>query len=224
MYLRIRAKLILRLNHRLWFSVFLFFSATYLYKNLYFFSHNKIEKFIEIYKIMKHILAVFTFLFLNNILFAQNLSLAQLLEVKKKELGNAEEYLTAKNWEFIKANEPEENKLGSATFTYNKDDMSNRAESFLTYLYSDNSTFTRISIQINQKSKYNEYINSIKAYGCKLILSKVEDGNIIKIYRGNTTTFRVTSSTSTNFFNESTAAWNLFIISNDDYEINLAEE
>lgn len=154
---------------------------------------------------------------------SQNLTLAQILEVKKKDLGNAEEYLTAKGWEFLDAEEPSDEQLGKASFTYNKSSMSDLAESFLTYFYSSYSDKTRIWIQVNKKIKYTEYINSIKGYGCKLINSKVENGKIVKIYRGATTTFEVTSSTSSNTYNEESAVWFIFIVSNEDYELNWGE-
>ncbi|MCB9823340.1 hypothetical protein H6802_00025 [Candidatus Nomurabacteria bacterium] len=173
---------------------------------------------------MKQFLLAFTFLLISNSVLSQNLTLAQILEIKKKDLGNAEEYLTAKGWEFKDAEEPTYDKLGKATFTYNKSDMSDIAESFLTFFYSNYSDKTRISIQVNKKAKYNEYINAIKSFGCKLIKSKVENGNIVKVYRGATTTFEVTSSTSSNFYNEETAIWHLFIATNEDYDLNWGEE
>lgn len=175
-------------------------------------------------KFMKQFLLAFTLLLISNSVLSQNLTLAQILEIKKKDLGNAEEYLTAKGWEFLDAEEPTYDRLGKATFTYNKSEMSSRAESFLTFFYASYSNKTRINIQVNKKIKYNEYINSIKGYGCKLINSKVEDGRIVKIYRGATTTFEVTSSTSSNFYNEETAVWQIFIVSNDDYDLNWGEE
>lgn len=155
---------------------------------------------------------------------AQNLTLAQILEIKKKDLGNAEEYLTARGWEFSEAEEPVSGKFGSITFTYNKSETSSTAESFFTYLFNNYSDDTRLSIQVNKKSKYAEYINSIKGYGCNLISSWVEGGNIVKIYRGKTTTFRITSGTSENFFNEETAIWHIFILSNEDYDLNFSNE
>ena len=173
---------------------------------------------------MKKII-IYSILLISSVnIFAQNLTLNQLLELKKKDIGNAEEYLTEKGWEFFKADEPTFDTMGQATFTYNKNEMSKRAESFLTFLYSEFSERTRISIQINKKTKYTEYINSIKSLGCKLISSKIEAGDIIKIYRGATTTFKITSSTSTNFYNESTAVWHLFIISNEDYDLNFGDD
>ena len=94
-------------------------------------------------KLMKQFLLVFAFLLTSNSIFSQNLTLAQILEIKKKDLGNAEEYLTEKGWEFQNAEEPTYNTLGKATFTYNKSEMSDIAESFL--------TFTTVTIQQKQE-------------------------------------------------------------------------
>jgi hypothetical protein len=172
---------------------------------------------------MKHLLILISLFLINNLVISQNLTLAQLLEIKKKDLGNADEYLTTKGWEFKGAEEPSDEKLGSVTYTYNKSEMSEMAESFLKYLYSDYNDKVRITIQINNKTKYNEYINSIKNFGCKLIKSKVEGGRIVKIYRGATTTFEIRSVSSTNFYNQETASWYILIVSNYDYDINWGE-
>ena len=175
-------------------------------------------------KFMKQFLvAVAIMLFSNNAL-AQNLTLAQILEIKKMDLGNAEEYLTVKGWEFKNAEEPTDDKLGIASFTYNKSETSDLAESFLKYFYDSYSDITRINIQISKKVKYTEYLNSIKGYGCKLINSKVENGKIVKIYRRATTTFEIKSSTSSNYYNEESAIWTIFIVSNDDYDLNWGDE
>lgn len=151
--------------------------------------------------------------------FSQNLSISQLLEVKSKNLGEAEEYLTLKGWEFMSAEEPTIAYLGTVTFSYNKDNMSDRAQSFLLYYYSDYSTTTRVSIQVSKKEKYNEYLNSIKSFGCKMISSKVKNGNLIKVYQGKTTTFIITATTSENFFGEATASWIFILIDNLDYDV-----
>jgi len=173
---------------------------------------------------MKQLLLLSAFLLISNSVLSQNLTIAQLLEIKKKDLGNAEEYLTAKGWEFKDAEEPTYGKLGNATFTYKKSDISDLAESFLILYYSSYSDKTRISIQVNNRIKYNEYMNAIKGYGCKLIDSKIEEGIIVKIYRGATTTFIVLSSTSSNFYNEETAVWFISIASNEDYDLKSSEE
>jgi hypothetical protein len=173
---------------------------------------------------MKKIFLFTALLFSFQLINAQNLTLGQILEVKKKDLGNAEEYLTLKGWEFLEATEPSYDKMGSATFTYKKDDMSSRAESFLTFYYSKYTSTSRLFIQVNKKEKYNEYVSAIKGYGCKMLSSKVENGGIVKIYRGATLTFEVRSSTSQNFWDEETAIWTILITSNDDYDLNWGDE
>ena len=150
---------------------------------------------------------------------AQNLTMAQLLELKKKNLGEAEEFLTLKGWEFLNASEPTEEKMGVATFTFNKDYMSDRAQSFLRYMYSANSNTIRLTIQVFKKEKYNEYTNAIKGYGCKMIDSKIEDGNLIKVYRGKTTTIEITSTTTENAYGEASVSWVFLIADNFDYDL-----
>jgi hypothetical protein len=53
-----------------------------------------------------------------------------------------------------------------------------------------------------------------------MISSTVENGNLVKVYRGATTTFKITSSTSENSFNVESANWQIFVLSNDDYDLN----
>ncbi len=154
------------------------------------------------------------------VLFAQNLTMSQLLEIKKKDIGNAEDYLVSKGWEFLEAKEPTWDKFGSVAFTYEKDNMSSRAVSFLIYLFSDVSSQTRVLIQVHKKEKYTEYVNAIKSYGCEMVSSKVENNEIVKVYRGATTTFIIRSGTSENYFNEQSAVWTFSILSNDDYDLN----
>ena len=172
---------------------------------------------------MKYKIFIVIFSF-SSLVSAQNLTLAQLLEIKKMDLGTAEEYLTSKGWEFLDAEEPFDEKLGKASFSFNKSDSSDFSESFLTYLFSEISDFSRLSIQINNRIKYNEYLNTIKSYGCKLIDSKIENGEIIKIYRGATTTFQFTTAKGSNYYDVETAVWVLFIVSNDDFDLNFLIE
>jgi hypothetical protein len=169
-------------------------------------------------KSIKQILIALTILLNCNIIISQNLTIAQILEVKKKDLGNVEEYLSSKDWVFLDAEAPSYEKLGQASFAYNKSDRSDNAESFLTYFYDIDSDISRIWIQVGKIAKYTEYINSIKAYGCKLIKSNVEDGNIVKIYRGATITFKITSSIGENYYNDDVSVWYILITSNEDYD------
>jgi hypothetical protein len=147
----------------------------------------------------------------------------QILELRKMELGNAEEFLTSKGWEFLDASEPSFEKSGTVTFTYLKDETSSVAQSFLTYIYNIWG-MKRIHIQVSENDKYINYINTIKGFGCKMISSYVEDGALVKIYQGSTTTFIIESSTSENLYNEDSATWTFFILSNDDYDELFGED
>jgi hypothetical protein len=158
-------------------------------------------------------------IFLTNRVVAQNLTLAQLLELRKMELGAAEEFLSAKGWEFSKAEEPTDSTMGSVTFAYNKSEMSSGAESFLKYLYSIFSGNKRVVIQVNSTKKYNEYLNSLKASGLKLVNSRVEEGELVKIYKNSTLVVEITATTIANLFDKDTAIWNLAIFSRKDYEL-----
>ncbi len=151
-------------------------------------------------------------------LFGQNLTMSQIVELRKKNLSEVEEFLTKKGWEFFNAEEKSYLQLPTVTFTYKKDYMSDRAESFLNYNYDDYPDSYRITIQVNDKDKYIEYLNSIKGYGCKIISSKVVNNEIIKVYRGATTTFEVHSRTSKNYYNYDTAIWLFILFSNQEYD------
>ncbi len=98
------------------------------------------------------------------------------------------------------------------------------AESFLTFFYSKFSDNKRVKIEVHKKEKYTEYVNTIKGYGCKMISSRVENGRIVKVYRGATTTFEIQTESSENIYNEETAGWSFFIASNDDYDLIRGDE
>jgi hypothetical protein len=168
----------------------------------------------------KFILLLFLIL-VNVALLAQNLSLAQLLEIKKKDLGNAVEYLTSKGWEFFEAEAPTKDGFGQVTFSYNKSAFSSTAESFFCYHYTSIPDMTWISIQVSKIDTYNEYMNSIKEYGCKLISTEVQEGRILKVYKGEKMTFFVEIGKSTNYFEEETAVWHVSVFSNADYDLIL---
>ncbi len=173
---------------------------------------------------MKHLSLALAVSLICSVLSAQNLSLAQLLEIRKKSIGDVEEYLTSKGWDFYEAEEETYDNFGSASFAYNKSDISSGAESFLIFMHSSQFEKTRIFLQVNNRLKYDEYLNSIKSYGCKQINSKIEDGRIIKIYRGATITFIVISSTSSNFYGEESATWGITVLTNEDYDLTYSED
>jgi hypothetical protein len=171
---------------------------------------------------MKHIFTLFAILYYS-VIFSQNISLDEVVKLRKNDIGHVEEYLTAKDWSFLEASEPTFETMGSATFTYKKDNYSDAAQSFLTFIYSGYSETRRIGIQINKADVYNTYLARIKALGCKLIDSKIEEGNIIKIYRGQTTTFKITTATVTGDFDAKKTTYYILLFDNEDYDLSQRE-
>lgn len=169
---------------------------------------------------MKKILFLITLLNTYLLVFSQNLTIHEILKFKNMNLSQIEEYVSLKGWEFSSSNEETESSLSYVTFTYQKSYTSNNAVSFLNCIKSNTENVTRILIQVNNIKKYNEYINTIKSFGCKLVDSSVGKNEIIKIYKGKTTTFKITSTTSENDFDSDVTIWNFFITSNLDYLIN----
>ncbi|UQB69150.1 hypothetical protein [Epilithonimonas zeae] len=169
---------------------------------------------------MKNFLLLIIFSLINIALQAQNLSLAQLLEIRKKNLANAEEYLVSKGWEFKEAGKADFNEeFSQVFFLYNKvPDQPDHAESYILYAFKNDFDKTKITIQFFKKAKYTEYMNAIKGYGCKLISSEIVDNEMKKIYRGATTTFIIRSTTGENNYGDEIGFWYLSILTNDDYD------
>lgn len=171
---------------------------------------------------------------------AQNLTMAQLLQIKNMKLAEAEEYLTARGWEFHDAKEDSISRI--IIFVYNSPDSKKlrdemilkkdeyylkygmelvdrvigefTAESNLYYLTMKNRLI--ITISTSDKSKYGEYMAAIKGYGCTLLDSKAKDGTLTKVYRGATTTFLIKSSTEKDVFGQERPNWSFVFSSNDD--------
>jgi hypothetical protein len=151
---------------------------------------------------------------------AQNLTMDQLLEIKKKDIGSAEDYLAANGWEFMEESEPYWDKLGSVVYAFAMDYTIQRAESVLFYVYNDITSEIRIVVQVREKEKYSEYVKAIMDYDCEMVSSKVENNESVKLYQGAITTFMIRSGSSGNYFNEHSDVWTFSIFSNDDYDQN----
>lgn len=170
---------------------------------------------------MKKIIYLILIICSTSNLYCQNLTLDELISLRKKDLAEIEEFVTNKNWTFLSSNEMTDDKMGKAIFTFNKNNYDDSAECFLTYLYSD--IRTRLDLQFTNKDQYNRYINRLKILGSKLILSKVKDNAIIKTYQISKTTIQITIS-SKNDNNLSKTKYNIFITSNEDYSENFLED
>ncbi|EKT3967366.1 hypothetical protein NTJ12_002454 [Flavobacterium psychrophilum] len=159
---------------------------------------------------------------------SQNLSIDELSSLRKKSFGNLEEVLSIKNWSFLKGGEETTEKMGTATFTFNKMEYNDEASAFLEFYYdnSENEELCnhKINLQFFDKAKYNNYVIRLKSLGCKLIKSKIENGNIVKIYQGSTTTFQISIVSEKDLLGTTNTTYNLFIMDNVDYFINYDED
>ena len=168
---------------------------------------------------MKYILTLILFILVTIPSISQNLSLKQLLTVRKKNMAEAEEYLTQRNWSFIDAKSPTTDKYGGLSFAYNKSTFNDNAESFLILYFSGSENYpTRLNIQVHIKEKYNEYITQIKKWGGKIYDSYIEDDVFFKVYQGSTITYIISTSTQKNNFSSSSTIYNFFLLENDDFK------
>ena len=163
----------------------------------------------------KHLILLISIISIHNS-FSQNVSLDEAISLRKKGLAEVEEYLTSKNWSLISAEDPKDDEMGIANFAFEKSSYNDRAQAFMTYYYSSHSGRTRLDLQVHKKDIYTGYINRLKALGCKLIKSKIEDNKIIKVYRGKTTTIEISVATQKDSFGSTETAYHFFITENED--------
>lgn len=62
--------------------------------------------------------------------YCQNLSFDEVLNLRKKNIAEAEEYLSSKGWELLAASELQEDQLARVSFSYKKNSYSDEAVSF----------------------------------------------------------------------------------------------
>lgn len=144
---------------------------------------------------------------------SQNLTLNKILELKNKDLGYVEEYLNENNWNLLNADKNETTGTEIITFEYNKDNYIVEQSSIIGFIYGTETGDNVVILDIRNKAKYFEYLNTVKKYGCKLISSEVEDDKIVKVYKGATTTFEFHSGR----YPDSIPTWTLNIFSNEQY-------
>ncbi|MDR2204967.1 MAG: hypothetical protein LBE36_02250 [Flavobacteriaceae bacterium] len=154
---------------------------------------------------------------------AQNVTLDELINLRKHDLAYVEEYLAKKGWVYLSTIEY------GIVFT-NPSISNNRVTvAIIIYRYYADDIKT-LQISTNNTNKYLSYVDRIKSFGCKLIDSYEEkETGIVKEYRGATTTFIVTNEGYTNvdifdYFEEygydvNKNFYTIGIFSNDDYDI-----
>ena len=134
-------------------------------------------------------------------------------------IGEVEEYLTKKEWKFFGGEEPTKEDFGVLNFAFNVG-LIDRAESWIYYYFSDDSETKRIAIQILNEKKYNEYLNQIKNWGGKMIDSKFKDKEIVKIYKGSTMTYVISTGNAEGvpLLGESKqTVYSILAMTNEDY-------
>jgi hypothetical protein len=130
--------------------------------------------------------------------------MSQILELKEKDIAQAEEYLTALGWEFYSISQPEwPKKTGTLLFSWKPSQYDNsKADSWIKYKWFypnddyNRKPLKRIILEIHSKKKYLEYLNAIKGYGCRLDMAFVREGILIKKYVGKTTAFQFETETT----------------------------
>ena len=154
---------------------------------------------------------------------AQNLSMSELLSLFGKNVSYVEEFLTEKGWRFRNTHTfPESHNIAFISFDYGRAIYdSDRAISFLDCSFSYSSlTVVVLSIQVNNNEDYLEYMKAIKGYGCKLISSNYTGDGLMKVYKGNTKTFLITTATmkDKDDLDKIVNYWHFLIMSNKTYD------
>jgi hypothetical protein len=169
----------------------------------------------------KHIL-ILIFIITASDITCQNLSLSELLKAREMTIGEVEEYLTKKEWKFFGGKEPTKEDFGFLNFAFNVG-LIDRAESWIYYFFSDDSETKRIAIHIFNEKKYNEYLNQIKNWGGKMIDSKFKDKEIVKIYKGSTMTYVISTGNTEGvpFLGASKqTVYSILTMTNEDYMLS----
>lgn len=165
---------------------------------------------------MKKILFFLSF-FLYVGLSAQNLSLNELIALRRMELADAENFLTNKGWHYKEGTAPDGEKLGVALFVYRPKSDYKQAESFIAYYYQEDGT-RRLSIQIHTQAKYLEYLAGVNKFAPSPLNTKIKEGSLVKIYVGSTTTFHFITTARNNGLGSTGSVWKLYLVENSDYE------
>ena len=93
---------------------------------------------------MKNYLLIFLFAF--GLMKSQNLTLNELINLRKKDLVEVEEYLNKKvNWTISTSKQPDEENYGYISFDYNKDLIEDTVMGTFKYFYFKKKIFSKLS-------------------------------------------------------------------------------
>jgi hypothetical protein len=144
---------------------------------------------------------------------SQNVTIDDLLEFKKSSIAEIEEKLTLKDWNYKGLDD------GFILFTYDEDTYDGSSKCFMNFLLDDNQKVELIGIQFFDKDLYLKFINRIKSFNCKLVFKKIkENGALIKVYQGKTTTFIVIVESINDKSTTISTRYHLMIQDNENYD------
>lgn len=133
---------------------------------------------------------LFSTLFVFMGLSAQNLSLNELIALRKMSMEEGEIFLTTKGWKY---KEGENNELFTTVQYVLNNKQNGSAEAFLALLYA--TTEHRLWMQFANAGKYNEFIASVKELKLRLVNNGIDQtGALMKEYQGATTTVSLKTS------------------------------
>jgi len=128
---------------------------------------------------------IFLFLFSQINVFSQNLTLDEFLSLRSKKFDYIENYLTKKGWEFLNIENKhvdDELYIKQVNFAFKKSIYSDKAESFFSYSIMPLGT-NMISMQVNTKEKYLNFMTRIQALGYKVEESTTDNGVYFRTYK-----------------------------------------
>jgi len=158
-------------------------------------------------------LLITTLLLLPLTIFAQNISLEQVISLRTKNLKEVKAYLTSKNWKMTEVMNPSRDFLGSVDFALNKNNAIDTPVLVISYLYKNlTAEKIRISFNIYNDVDFNIYMAQLNSLGFKLQKNEDEDNEQEKIYQLNGTTIKLSTKT------EYTEYYSFFILATADYK------
>ena len=118
-------------------------------------------------------------------IFAQDITVDQLIVLSKKNLGDVEEYLTSNNWDFFDGVDETDKSYGNAKFVFDRPNFkpADPAEYFATYYFSEEESSKALELSFRKKPLYDTFLIQIKELKFKLVTSRTTSGNIIKVYK-----------------------------------------
>jgi len=116
---------------------------------------------------------------------AQNIGIVDLIDICDDNLGEVEEFVGAKSWYFIAAENEEEGVFANAKFVFDRPDFkpTSSASYFMTYYHSELKNARAVQIAFKVKETYVNYMNQLKSLKFRLVSSKPLDGIIRKVYK-----------------------------------------